>query len=94
MDSSFTGKFVSAAGALEEIDIGCTLGYVKVVNVTANVVYEFFNDGTNSMGISTNGADGVVTQAATGITIDSNGFSVAAAALTADDVVHYVATRL
>lgn len=94
MDFTFTGKFTSAAGALETITTGCECGYIKVVNVTTNVIYEFYNDGTNSMGTSTAGATGVVTQADETIAVTSRGFTVAAAALSADDVVYYSATRL
>jgi len=95
MKQVFSGKFVSAAGALEAIALGCDVAYVKVNNVTTNVIYEHFNDGTNNAGLSTNGADGVVTNSGAGIVINSGtGFSVAAAGLSTSDVIYYTATRL
>lgn len=94
MDYTFSGKFVSAAGALQSVTTGCDSCYIKVVNVTTNIVYEYFNDGTNFMGISTAGATGVVTQADASIVNNARGFSVAAATLTTSDVVYWTAFRL
>ncbi len=94
MDFTFTGKFTSAAGAIEAITTGCDSCYIKVVNVTTNVIYEYYNDGTNYMGTATAGATGVITQADATIINNSRGFSVAAAALSTDNVVYYTARRL
>jgi hypothetical protein len=94
MKANATGKITSAAGALETVTLGFEPSYVKVVNVTQNEVYELYNDGTNAAGASTAGDTGVVTQADATLVKAANGFSIAAAALTADDVLYYKAERL
>jgi len=94
MQIAFTGKFTSAAGAIETITLGCAPSYVEVNNVTTNVQYRYFNDGTNVSNYSTNGADGVVTNSGSTIVKTSDGFSIAAATLSTSDVVYYVAYRL
>lgn len=93
MQSLFNGVFTSAAGALEDITLGCVPGYVKVINITANITYELIYDGTNTKQLSTAGATGVVTQGGANIVLGDDGFSVAAAALTTSDVVVYTAIR-
>ena len=94
MKNTFTGQFTSAAGALEDITLGCEVSYVKVYNVTTNISYELFNDGTNTEDIITTGATGVITTGGANIVAGDDGFSVAAAALSTDDVCTYVAHRL
>ncbi len=94
MRANTTGKFISAAGAIETVTLGYTPSYVKVNNVTTNIVYEYFNDGTNIVGISTAGATGVITQGDASIVKTADGFTVAAATLTTSDVVYFKAERL
>lgn len=94
MQKIFSGTFTSSAGATETITLGCDPAFVKVVNVTTNVIYEYINDGTNIMGTSLAGATGVVTQSDTTIVKTGNGFTVDAGALTTSDVVYYIAYRL
>lgn len=94
MKNVFTGQFTSSAGAEEVIELGCEVGYVKVYNVTTNITYELINDGTNTEDIITTGSTGVITTGGANITLNDNGFDVAAAALSASDVCTYVAFRL
>lgn len=93
MQDLFNGVFTSAAGALEDITLGCVPGYVKVVNITTNITYELIYDGTNIKQLSHAGATGVTTQGGTTIVLGDDGFSVAAAALTTGNVVVYTAIR-
>ena len=67
---------------------------MKIYNVTTNISYELFNDGTNTEDIITTGSTGVITTGGANIVAATDGFSVAAAALSASDVVTYVAHRL
>ncbi len=94
MQVVFTGQFTSSAGAQEDIELGCGVSYVKVYNVTTNISYEFFNDGTNTEDIITTGSTGVITTGGANIISATNGFSVDAGALSASDVCTYVAYRL
>ena len=94
MQTVFTGQFTSSAGAEEVIELGCSVSYVKVYNVTSNISYELFNDGTNTEDIITTGSTGVITTGGANITLNDNGFDVASGALTTDDVCTYVAFRL
>ncbi len=94
MKANNAGKFISAAGAIETVTLGYAPSYVKVNNVTSNITYEYWNDGTNIVGILTTGSTGVITQADASIVKTANGFTVAAATLTTSDVVYYTAQRL
>ena len=94
MKNTFTVQFTSAAGAIETITLGCGVSYVKVYNVTTNISYELFNNGTVTEDIITTGASGIITTGGATIVATSNGFTVAAASLTTSDVVTYVAHRL
>jgi len=94
MKNTFTGQFTSAAGAIETITLGCEPCYVKVYNVTTNISYELFSDGTLTEDIITTGATGVITTGGATLIMTANGFTVAAASLTTSDVCTYVAHRL
>ena len=94
MKANTAGTFTSAAGAIEAITLGYEPSYVEVNNVTSNIVYRVYNDGTNSVGSNIAGATGVITQADATVIATANGFTVAAASLTTDDVVYYKAERL
>lgn len=94
MRANDAGTFTSAAGAIETITLGYEPSYVEVNNVTTNIVYRVYNDGTNTAGTNIAGATGVITQSDATITPTANGFTVAAAALSASDVVYYKAERL
>ena len=94
MKNTFTGQFTSSAGAEEVIELGCSVSYVKVYNVTTNISYELFNTGSATEDIITTGATGVITTGGVNITLNDNGFDVASGALSASDVCTYVAHRL
>ena len=94
MKQTFTGTFTSAAGAIETITLGCSPAYVKAYNETTNISYELFYNGSELADIITTGATGVITNGGTTIIAPANGFTVAAASLSTDDVVTYVAFRL
>ena len=94
MKNTFVGQFTSAAGAIETITLGCAPAYVKVFNVTTLITYELFYNGTALEDIITTGASGIITTGGTTVIATSNGFTVAAASLSTDDVVTYVAYRL
>jgi len=94
MKHVFTGQFTSAAGAEEVLTLGCSVSYVKVYNVTTNISYEIINTGSATEDIITTGSTGVITTGGANITLNDNGFDVAAAALSTSDVCTYVAFRL
>ena len=92
MDFTFNGTFTASAGEASGgkiLTIGCEAGYVKLVNVTTNVVYEY----VNAVGMSTAGATGVITQSDTTLTIGARTVTVDAGALSENDVVHYTIIR-
>ena len=94
MRANDTGTFTSAAGALETITLGYKPSYVEVVNVTTNIVYKVYTDGTNTVGTATAGATGVITQADVTVIPTDTGFTITAASLTTSNVVYYKAERL
>lgn len=94
MKDLFNGVFSSAAGALEDITLGCVPGYIVVHNITAGTKFELIYDGTNTKQLSTVAATGTITHGGTNLVLGDDGFSVAAAALTTGDVVVYSAIRL
>jgi hypothetical protein len=99
MKDSFNGIFTVTAGEAsggKAIEMGCTPSYIKILvdeDATNPDVIEVFYDGTTTCEVFTTGSTGVVTVTAN-VTVNSNGFTVAAGALTEGDVNCYIATRL
>lgn len=85
-----TGVF-TGAGAIVEVDLGFTPRWVKIFNETDVIMWELFECMSDTITAKTVTAGTTTADTTTAITVDTDGFSVTAAAAVEDSVLSWVA---